>query len=125
MNSSSLKCYPSKGTIFSLVHLYGKKIIVLSCYILNFVNKNFVEICFLYLYRYLHGILNFPLGPQSPKYLLSALYRKKSTNPWLREMWLRTNHFPVTTSTAVLVLFLKGILFLTARKIGNRAHYLL
>lgn len=47
--------------------LYQKKIILYYYYIWNFINKKFVEICFLSLYKYLRNVLDFASWPTKSK----------------------------------------------------------
>ena len=61
-------------------------------YIFNFINKNFVKICFLFCCLSIFICIRssiFPLGPQNLKYLLSGPLRKslptyilKNSGPW-------------------------------------------
>ena len=44
-----------------------KKIILNYYYILYFIDKTFVEICFLSLYKYLHNVLDFSSWLSKPK----------------------------------------------------------
>lgn len=55
---------------FSWVGLYYKKLILnYNCYIVNFINKKFVEIYFLSFYNHLYNIPDFVSWPTKPKIL--------------------------------------------------------
>lgn len=56
---------------------------VLNCYyfVLNFINKSFVEICLPLLYKYDMVVLILPLGPQTLTYLVSGPLQRSRLVP--------------------------------------------
>ena len=72
---------PTKNSILLITRPELQMIVLNYHYTLDFINKSFVEICFLS-FKFLYNILNFASWFTNLKYLLSGSLQKKFSDLW-------------------------------------------